>query len=176
MAVRCTGRPPIECHDTRDCIIQFCPPDDEHMCSKHVEDWNKLIIKFRASSWLILINKCIEMHGQQNIKKNTQVCFTTTQAMYILHKKPAIYVNKIYGSTGHTALWPTCKYRLIQHSVPVNVTVLYAATRDILCKELCKLCLEKGDILEINRYYLQRKTGFVEIRFVNQLQRLMFCL
>ena len=25
------------CDDTRDCIIQFCPPDDEHMCSKHVE-------------------------------------------------------------------------------------------------------------------------------------------
>ena len=30
---------------------------------------NKLIIKFSASSWLILINKYIEMHGQQNIKK-----------------------------------------------------------------------------------------------------------
>ena len=28
----------------------------EHMCSKHVEAWNK-IIKFSASSWLILINK-----------------------------------------------------------------------------------------------------------------------
>ena len=25
------------CDGTRDCIIQFCPPDDEHMCSKHVE-------------------------------------------------------------------------------------------------------------------------------------------
>ena len=25
------------CDDTRDCIIQFCSPDDEHMCSKHVE-------------------------------------------------------------------------------------------------------------------------------------------
>ena len=25
------------CDDTRDCIIQFCPPDDEHMCSKHVQ-------------------------------------------------------------------------------------------------------------------------------------------
>ena len=25
------------CNDTRDCIVQFCPPDDEHMCSKHVE-------------------------------------------------------------------------------------------------------------------------------------------
>jgi len=33
---------------------QFWPPDDEHMCSKHVEAWNKLIVKqkFCASSWL----------------------------------------------------------------------------------------------------------------------------
>ena len=35
----------------------FCPPDDEHMCSKHVEAWNKLIIIFSASSWFILRNK-----------------------------------------------------------------------------------------------------------------------
>ena len=55
------------CDDTRDCIIQFYPPDDEHICSKHVEAWNKLIIKFSAWSWLILRNKYIEMHGQQNI-------------------------------------------------------------------------------------------------------------
>ena len=45
------------CDDTRDSIIQFCPPNDEHMCWKHVEAWNKLIIKFSASSWLILRNK-----------------------------------------------------------------------------------------------------------------------
>ena len=57
------------CDDTRGCIIQFWPPDDEHMCSKHVEAWSKLIIIFSASSWLILRNKYIEMHGQQNIKK-----------------------------------------------------------------------------------------------------------
>ena len=25
------------CDDTRDCIVQFWPPDDEHVCSKHVE-------------------------------------------------------------------------------------------------------------------------------------------
>ena len=54
VAVLCTGRPPTECEDTRDCIIQFCPPDGKHMCSKHVEAWNKLIIKFSASSRLIL--------------------------------------------------------------------------------------------------------------------------
>jgi len=43
------------CDDTRGCVMQFWPPDDEHMCSKHVEAWNKLIVKqkLRASSWLI---------------------------------------------------------------------------------------------------------------------------
>ena len=43
------------CDDTRGCVVQFWPPDDEHMCSKHVEAWNKLIVKqkFCSSSWLI---------------------------------------------------------------------------------------------------------------------------
>ena len=43
------------CDDTRDCVMQFRLPDDEHICSKHVEAWNKLIVKqkFCASSWLI---------------------------------------------------------------------------------------------------------------------------
>ena len=51
------GTATYSCDDTRDCIIQFCLPDDEHLCSKHVEAWNKLIVKFSASSWLILRNK-----------------------------------------------------------------------------------------------------------------------
>ena len=51
------GTATYTCDDTRGCNIQFCPPNDEHMCSKHVEAWNKLIIKFSASSWLILRNK-----------------------------------------------------------------------------------------------------------------------
>jgi len=46
----------------------------EHMCSKRVEVWNKLVIKFIVSSCLILINKC-EMHGQQNIKKKAFTLF-----------------------------------------------------------------------------------------------------
>jgi len=29
------------CDDTTGCVMQFWPPDDEHMCSKHVEAWNK---------------------------------------------------------------------------------------------------------------------------------------
>ena len=30
------GKATYRCDDTRDCVIQFCPPDDAHMCSKHV--------------------------------------------------------------------------------------------------------------------------------------------
>jgi len=43
------------CDDTSGCVMQFWPPDDDHMCSKHIEAWNKLIVKqkFCASSWLI---------------------------------------------------------------------------------------------------------------------------
>ena len=33
------------CDDTRGCEMQFWPPDDEHMCSKHVQAWNKFIVK-----------------------------------------------------------------------------------------------------------------------------------
>jgi len=32
-----TCRGTYRCDDTRGCVMQFWPPDDEHMCSKHVE-------------------------------------------------------------------------------------------------------------------------------------------
>ena len=31
------GTATYRCDDTRDCIVQFWPPDDEHLCSKHVD-------------------------------------------------------------------------------------------------------------------------------------------
>ena len=42
------------CDDTRGCVMQFWPPDDELMCSKHVEAWNETYCKtkFCAWSWL----------------------------------------------------------------------------------------------------------------------------
>jgi hypothetical protein len=41
----CAGRPPKECDDTRCCIIQFGLMMMSTQCSKHVEAYNKLIIK-----------------------------------------------------------------------------------------------------------------------------------
>ena len=60
----------FQCDDNRDYIIQFWPPDDEHMCSKQIETWNKLIVKQKILC-IKLVNyrdKYTEMHGQQNDK------------------------------------------------------------------------------------------------------------
>ena len=43
-ALRCRVRALLS-DVTRGCVIQFWPPDDEHMCSKYVEAWNKLTVK-----------------------------------------------------------------------------------------------------------------------------------
>ena len=36
------------CDDTRGCVMQFWHPDDEHMCSKHVEAWNKTYCEIKS--------------------------------------------------------------------------------------------------------------------------------
>jgi len=41
----CIGRPLTESNDTRCWISTIQPPDDEHICSKHGEDYNKRIVK-----------------------------------------------------------------------------------------------------------------------------------
>ena len=62
------------CDDTRGCVMQFWAPYDEHMCSKHVEAWNKLIVKqkYCESSWLIteiniLYVSCIFVAHRQEV-------------------------------------------------------------------------------------------------------------
>ena len=42
------------------------------MCSKHVEVWNKLIIKFTASSWLILRNLTFYFYWSHRSMMNNQ--------------------------------------------------------------------------------------------------------
>ena len=47
----------------------------ERICSKHVEAWNKLIIKFSASSWLILRNKKKNSFKHAAWSKDSILCF-----------------------------------------------------------------------------------------------------
>ena len=70
------------CDDTRGCVMQFWPPDDEYMCSKHVEAWNKLIVKqkFCASSWLIteinILRYTVSKTSKSLMKYVIHLCFT----------------------------------------------------------------------------------------------------
>ena len=57
------------CGDTRGCVKQFWPPDDEHICSKHVEAWNKTYCETNFVYQVVKYwDKYTEMHGQQNVK------------------------------------------------------------------------------------------------------------
>ena len=75
------------CDDTRDCIIQIWPPDDEHICSKHIEAWNKLIVKqkFCVSRWLITeINNilCLWFRASLIYINNCPTRYNTKQLIY----------------------------------------------------------------------------------------------
>ena len=66
------------CDDTRDSVMQFWPPDDENIFSKHVEAWNKLIVKqkFCASIWLIT---------EINIFYRVCICYLFLSVIFMLH-------------------------------------------------------------------------------------------
>ena len=83
--------------DTRGCVMQFWPPDDVHMCSKHVEAWNKLIVKKQicASSWLIT-----------EIKKKSSKCFGRPSDA-IMHRRCCLLAaSSVHYST-------SCKHSLV---------------------------------------------------------------
>jgi len=62
----CITQPLVSSH------LQFWLPDDEHMCWKHVEAWNNLIVKqkFFASSWLITEVSKFKMFPDWNQRQN----------------------------------------------------------------------------------------------------------
>ena len=62
--------------DTRGCVMQFWPPDDEHMYSKHVEAWNKLIVKQKCctSSWLLTEINILRCTVSKTSKFENDIC------------------------------------------------------------------------------------------------------
>jgi len=91
------------CDDTIGCVMQFWPPDDGHMCSKHVEVWNKLIVKqkFCVSSWLnteINILRCTVSKTSKNEScflcqfHNTDTEFHNSQRSHILYSLSHPYI------------------------------------------------------------------------------------
>ena len=73
------------CDDTRGCVMQFLPPDDEHMCSKHVEAWNKLIFKTKFCASSRLITEIKTLHVSDSSSVHHQEFFTVnTATVYVI--------------------------------------------------------------------------------------------
>jgi len=98
--------------------MQFWPPDDEHICSKHVEAWNKLIVKQKVctSSWLITeINLCVVyVVGYSGLKLHNQWILRSYPFFYsiksqILKAKCVDSYNKVI-IPWHFALCPPIKF------------------------------------------------------------------
>jgi len=68
------------CHDTSGCVMQFWP-DNEHMCSKYVEAWNKLILKLKYFASISLITEIIYWGAARSAKHKTY-SFLNTRWMY----------------------------------------------------------------------------------------------
>ena len=91
------------CDDTRGCVMLFWPADDEHMCSKHVEAWNKLIVKqkFCASCWLITeINRELYIVLNTVNLKKYRVHFIFYSTTCVTHRKKSFisWVNNVMVS------------------------------------------------------------------------------
>jgi len=92
------------CDDTRGCVMQFWPPDDEHMCSKHVQARNKLIVKQKlcASSWLITeIKTQFVLQKQRHVSPRKGRSFRhklfclNVAVFWLIHILYVIYTRKV---------------------------------------------------------------------------------
>ena len=95
------------CDDTRGCVMQFWPNDDEHMCSKHVEAWNKLIVKqkFCASSWLITEINILRCTVSKTSKCILLLYVIICKALRSENKYICVKILLSYGQPDNDHIW-----------------------------------------------------------------------
>jgi len=116
------GTATYRCDDTRGCVMQFWPPDDEHVFSKHVEAWNKLIVKqkFCASSWLIT---------EINILK----CTVGKTSKFILHRVCLFYPRWTFKCSCWSAVFNAycwCNMLYVICYIPAVLNSVYELPED----------------------------------------------
>ena len=106
------------CDDTRGCVMQFWPPDDEHICSKHVEAWNKLIVKqtFCASSWLITEINILRCTVSKT-SKFAPTCFGLWPLTGSIHNSLAKVIFRLKFSKNYVAIWQLPHHRITYTNV-----------------------------------------------------------
>ena len=88
------------CDDTRGCVIQFWPPEDEYMCSKHVEAWNKLIVKHNFVLQVGQLLRCA-------VSKTSNSCLQLTLTLFSFCTFPRNVIVYFLPLQGQNPLQPT---------------------------------------------------------------------
>ena len=123
------------CDDTRGCVIQFWPPDDEHMCSKHVEAWNKLIVKqkFCASSLL-----------------NTEINILIILRIYIKNCPTRCNTKQsIYYSTSSLYMFRVSTEPIMRSTQNCNYSLRYCAATSLQFGQASLNALEEGSCTKL---------------------------
>ena len=84
--------------------MEFWPTDDEHMCSKHVEAWNKLIVKYKfcASSWLITEINILSCTVRRTSKFSVKHIYFTCQYSWHSHVQAISHLQAKSNSKQYT--------------------------------------------------------------------------
>jgi len=90
----------FRCDDTRGCVIQFWPPEDEYMCSKHVEAWNKLIVKHNFVLQVGQLLRCA-------VSKTSNSCLQLTLTLFSFCTFPRNVIVYFLPLQGQNPLQPT---------------------------------------------------------------------
>jgi len=98
------------CDDTRGCVMQFGPPDDEHMCTKHVEASDKLIVKqtFCASSWLITEINILRCTVSKT-SKNLIPCLQIYTPFFLLQPNISLNIMSVMKLIVHLLSQTVCR-------------------------------------------------------------------
>jgi len=149
-----------KCDNSTGCVMQFWPPDDEHICCNHVEAWNKLIVKqiFCASSWLITeikIIKHVSDHGGSisAFPDSELHTHTHTSVTICCHNTDYVHIN------GHdrTIFGILAKYSTLM--------------MDHLWSETCWSAFKYFVILIVSEYYILCISWTIEYLYVDDARR-----
>jgi hypothetical protein len=80
------------CDDTRCCVMQFWPPDDEHVCSEHVEALNKAYCETN-----ILCIKLVNYWDKLNHMLNIQIFKLILNSLKWFNSTVQIYIRFVIG-------------------------------------------------------------------------------
>jgi len=128
------------CDDTRGCVMQFWPPDDEHMCLTHIEAWNKTYCetKFCASSWL-----------------NTEINILSW------HKRFFLLFIEVGVQCNEVKCYRSSHFATIFKSEAAKILLQHCKWEQLFCDEYTEFLFSQEILSNVNSFLTNPRTLFI---------------